>query len=53
VTSIRPAAAFFEPAFPLFLLFLQEIISDGHRLRRRNPWIPAAQLSKEQRAGPL
>jgi len=53
VTSIRPAAAFFEPAFPLFLLFLQEIISGRHRLCRRNPGIPAAQLSKEQRAGPL
>jgi hypothetical protein len=50
----RPAeriatAAFLEPAFPLFLLFLQEIISWRHRLRRRNPGVPAAQRSKEQR----
>jgi len=41
-------AAFLEPAFPLFLLFLQEIISERHRLLRRNPGVSAAPRSKEQ-----
>jgi hypothetical protein len=34
---------------PLFLLFLQEIISEGTLLRRRNPRSPAAQRAKKQR----
>jgi hypothetical protein len=42
-----------HPTLPLFLLFLQEIISGRHRLRRRNPGVPAARPSEEQRAGPL
>jgi hypothetical protein len=40
-------------ALPLFLLFLQEIISGRHRLRRRNPGVPAAWRGNEQRAGSL
>jgi hypothetical protein len=43
----------FHPALSLFLLFLQEIISGQHRLRRRNPGVSAAWRSKEQRADPL
>jgi hypothetical protein len=38
-----------EPAFPLFLLFLQEIISGGWLFRRRNPGISATDRAKEQR----
>jgi hypothetical protein len=38
------------PLFLLFLLFLQEIISERYRLPRRNPGIPAVRPSKEQRA---
>jgi len=34
---------------PLFLLFLQEIISDRPLASRRNPGIPAAQQIKKQR----
>jgi hypothetical protein len=36
---------------PLFLLFLQEIISGRCHFRRRNPGVPATRPSKEQRAG--
>jgi hypothetical protein len=34
---------------PLFLLFLQEIISEGPLLRRRNPRLSEARQSKQQR----
>jgi hypothetical protein len=34
---------------PLFLLFLQEIISEGPLLRRRNPRLSEARQSKKQR----
>jgi hypothetical protein len=44
-------AAFFELASPLFLLFLQEIISDRDRLRRRNPGIPAGSWARN--SGPV
>jgi hypothetical protein len=37
------------PTFPLFLLFLQEIISERHGVRRRNPQISSARRRKEQR----
>ena len=40
---IRPLAS------PLLLLFLQEIISERHRFRRRNPRFPVVWRSKEQR----
>jgi hypothetical protein len=40
-------------ALPLFLLFLQEIISGRRRLRRRNPRLSAARRVKEQHADPL
>jgi hypothetical protein len=36
------ATDFCEPALPLFLLFLQEIISYRHRFCRRNAGFPAA-----------
>jgi hypothetical protein len=36
-------------AIPLFLLFLQEIISERHRRSRRNPEVPARRPRKEQR----
>src|SRR6266851_7182730 len=36
-------------ALSLLLLFLQEIISYRHRLRRRNPRVQAARRRKEQR----
>jgi hypothetical protein len=41
--------ALVEPALPLVLLFLQEIISYRPRLRRRNPGVPAERARKEQR----
>jgi hypothetical protein len=41
--------ALVEPALLLFLLFLQEIISYGLGLRRRNPGVPAERARKEQR----
>jgi len=44
-------AVLLHPEFPLFLLFLQEIISGRHYLRRRNPGVSPAGRSKEQRAG--
>jgi hypothetical protein len=41
-----------EPTFPLFLLFLQEIISERDRLHRRNPGVPMLRRGKEQRIAP-
>jgi hypothetical protein len=40
-------------AAPLFLLFLQEIISDRWLVSLRNPGFPAAQRTKEQRDAQL
>jgi hypothetical protein len=46
-------AAFFELAFPLFLLFLQEIISDRDPPPPQKSWDSGGQLGTEQRAGPF
>jgi hypothetical protein len=43
-------------ALPLFLLFLQEIISERHRLDRRNPGVLAVRLGENsacRHSGPL
>jgi hypothetical protein len=42
-----------EPALPLFLLFLQEIISERDRLPRRKPGVSRVRGRKEQRAADL
>jgi hypothetical protein len=48
-TGWDPNSTVLGSAFSLFLLFLQEIISEGHGLDRRNPRFPAPRSDKEQR----